>query len=202
VRSLATAMMSGASVHSPLSPVTSEPPDDFTEIRRSPLRCLWLMRMYSVPPDAGDLTYSFHLLSSVSSAGVRLTVLAMRRAGDCVRRPNNDGIEWSKWRRDWDAIVVNHLGMGWVWSAVVAGRRGVVSVFIAHQCEGEARRSMARNFRGNIVRNRPLTKNHEKCDTGFDWSDRGRTLSNAIRQAVNRKCTARAMTSALWRSEC
>ena len=43
---------------------------------------------------------------------------------------------------------------------------------------------------------------YEKCDTGFDWSDRGRTLSNAIRQAVNRKCTARATTSALWRSEC
>jgi polysaccharide biosynthesis protein PslH len=38
---------------------------------------------------------------------------------------------------------------------------------------------------------------YEKCDTGFDWSDRGRTLSNAIRQAVNRKCTARATTSAL-----
>jgi glycosyltransferase involved in cell wall biosynthesis len=27
---------------------------------------------------------------------------------------------------------------------------------------------------------------YEKCDTAFDWSDRGRTLSNAIRQAVNR----------------
>jgi hypothetical protein len=28
---------------------------------------------------------------------------------------------------------------------------------------------------------------YEKCDTGFDWSDRGRTLCNAFRQAVSRK---------------
>ena len=38
---------------------------------------------------------------------------------------------------------------------------------------------------------------YEKCDTAFDWSDRGRTLSNAIRQAVNRKDAARARMSAL-----
>jgi hypothetical protein len=37
---------------------------------------------------------------------------------------------------------------------------------------------------------------YKKCESGFDWSDRGRTLCNAIRQAINRKCTARA-TSAL-----
>jgi polysaccharide biosynthesis protein PslH len=28
---------------------------------------------------------------------------------------------------------------------------------------------------------------YEQCDTGFDWSDRGRTLYDAIRQAVNRQ---------------
>jgi glycosyltransferase involved in cell wall biosynthesis len=57
--------------------------------------------------------------------------------------------------REWDAIIVDHLGMGWVWSAVKAYQRRnarVVSIFIAHQCEGEVRRGMARNFRGNIFR--------------------------------------------------
>jgi polysaccharide biosynthesis protein PslH len=28
---------------------------------------------------------------------------------------------------------------------------------------------------------------YERCDTGFDWSDRGRTLYDALRQAVNRQ---------------
>jgi hypothetical protein len=57
--------------------------------------------------------------------------------------------------RDWDAIVVDHLGMGWVWPWVEAYRHRkptVVSVFIDHRCEKEARRRMARNFRGNILR--------------------------------------------------
>jgi hypothetical protein len=201
-------MMSGASVHSSLAAVTSEPMHDFTEIRRSPMRRLWLMRMYPVPPDAGDLTYSFHLLSSVSSAEVRLTVLAMRRTGDRARSPSDNGIEWVlvphesdrnmagrlaarslfsrlpdvasqyntasfrralrvQMARDWDAIVVDHLGMGWVWPAVEAYRRrkpGVVSVFIAHQREGEARRSVARNFRGNIVRKIGLSVDAAKAD--------------------------------------
>jgi hypothetical protein len=58
------------------------------------MRCLWLMRMYPIPLDAGDATYSFHLLSSVGSAGVRLTVLAMRRTGDRVRSPSDNEIEW------------------------------------------------------------------------------------------------------------
>jgi glycosyltransferase involved in cell wall biosynthesis len=31
---------------------------------------------------------------------------------------------------------------------------------------------------------------YEKCNTGFDWSDRGRTLYNAIQQAVNRQRSA------------
>jgi hypothetical protein len=33
---------------------------------------------------------------------------------------------------------------------------------------------------------------YEKYNTGFDWSDRGRTLCNAIQQAVNRQCAAHA----------
>jgi glycosyltransferase involved in cell wall biosynthesis len=31
---------------------------------------------------------------------------------------------------------------------------------------------------------------YEKCESGFDWSDRGRTLCSAIQQAVNRKRAA------------
>jgi len=31
---------------------------------------------------------------------------------------------------------------------------------------------------------------YEKCNTAFDWSDRGRTLCNAIQQAVNRQRAA------------
>jgi len=38
---------------------------------------------------------------------------------------------------------------------------------------------------------------YEKCESGFDWSDRGQTLCNAIRQAVNRQCAAYARRSAL-----
>jgi glycosyltransferase involved in cell wall biosynthesis len=161
-----------------------------------------------VPPDAGDLTYSFHLLSSLSRAGAQLTVLARRRSGQLTRTARDNGITWAiaPWEsdreiggrlairslfsrlpnvatqynnaafrhalkvqmaRDWDAIVVDHLGMGWVWPAVEAYRRrkpAVVSIFIAHQCEGEARRSMARNFRGNILRKIALTVDAAKAD--------------------------------------
>jgi hypothetical protein len=28
---------------------------------------------------------------------------------------------------------------------------------------------------------------YEKCDTAFDWNDRGRALCNAIRQAIDRE---------------
>jgi hypothetical protein len=69
--------------------------------------------------------------------------------------------------RDWDAIVVDHLGMGWVWPAVEAYRRRkaeIVVVFIAHQCEGDVRRSMARNFRGDIVRKIALSVDAAKAD--------------------------------------
>jgi glycosyltransferase involved in cell wall biosynthesis len=181
---------------------------DLTKIGSSPLQCLWLTRTYPVPPDAGDLTYSFHLLSSLSRAGVRLTVLAMRRTDDRVGSVSDDGIEWvvvpwerareigghlavrslfsclpnvatqynaasfrralrKQMARDWDAIVVDHLGMGWAWPVVAAYRRlkaGVVLVFIAHQCEGEVRRSVARNFRGNIVRKIGLSVDAAKAD--------------------------------------
>jgi glycosyltransferase involved in cell wall biosynthesis len=57
--------------------------------------------------------------------------------------------------------------MGWVWPAVKAYRRrdaGVVSVFIAHQCEGNVRWSMARNFRGNIVRKVGLSIDAAKAE--------------------------------------
>src|SRR6202030_103970 len=55
--------------------------------------------------------------------------------------------------RDWDAIVVDHLGMGWVWPAVQAYRirqAGVISVYIAHGYESDFRRAMAQNFKGHL----------------------------------------------------
>jgi glycosyltransferase involved in cell wall biosynthesis len=69
--------------------------------------------------------------------------------------------------RDWDAIIVDHLGMGWVWPAVEEYQRrkaGVVSVFIAHNCEGAVRRNVARHFRGSIVRKIGLTVDAAKAD--------------------------------------
>jgi polysaccharide biosynthesis protein PslH len=194
--------------HQDLVLVTREAMSDVPRIHKLPLRCLWLTRIDPVRPDAGDLTYSFHLLSSLSRAGVRLTVLAMSRARDCGRRASDDGIEWvavpwdsdreaagrlavrslfsrlpnvamqhntasfrrtlrAQMVRDWDAIVVDHIGMGWVWRAVEAYRRlkpGVVSIFIAHQCEGQVRRSMARNFHGNILRKIALSVDAAKAD--------------------------------------
>jgi glycosyltransferase involved in cell wall biosynthesis len=181
---------------------------DLTEIESSPLRCLWLTQIYPLPPDAGDLTYSFYLLSSLSRAGALLTVLAMRRTDNRAGSANDNGIEWiivpwesdreiggrlavrslfsrlpnvatqynvasfrrvlrKQMARDWDAIVVDHLGMGWAWPVVEAYRRlkaGVVLVFIAHQCEGEVRQSVARNFRGNIVRKIGLSVDAAKAD--------------------------------------
>ena len=37
---------------------------------------------------------------------------------------------------------------------------------------------------------------YETCNTSFDWSDRGRTLRNALQQAVNQRRVARARRSA------
>jgi hypothetical protein len=79
--------------------------------------------------------------------------------------------------KDWDGIVIDHLGMGWVWSAVEAYRRrksDLVSVFIAHQCEGEVRRGMANNFRGNIVR---------KIGLGVDAVKASRLEKKLVRQS-------------------
>jgi polysaccharide biosynthesis protein PslH len=178
------------------------------DVERWPLRCLWLTRMDPVSPDAGDLAYSFHLLSSLSRAGVRLTVLAMRRTGEPTRTAEVNGIEWVivpreggrklgrgaaqrslfsplpnvatqyhtpsfrralrlQMAREWDTIVVDHLGMGWAWPAVQAYQHrkpSVVSVFIAHQCEAEVRRRMARNFRGDVVRKIALTIDAAKAN--------------------------------------
>jgi glycosyltransferase involved in cell wall biosynthesis len=69
--------------------------------------------------------------------------------------------------RDWDAIVVDHLGMGWAWPTVEAYQRrheGVVLVFIAHNCEGDVRRTAAQNFHGNIVRKLGLSVDAAKAD--------------------------------------
>ena len=147
-------------------------------------------------PDAGDLSYSFHLLTSLGRSGVALTVLAIGRAAHSAFRQTADGIDWiliappegpelrgrlalgsifsrlpnvasryktSAFRRElfvqlargWDAIIIDHLGMGWAWRFVAAYRRrnpAVISVFIAHQCEGDVRRQVAQNFHGNIIR--------------------------------------------------
>jgi polysaccharide biosynthesis protein PslH len=43
---------------------------------------------------------------------------------------------------------------------------------------------------------------YEKCDSGFDWSDRGRTLSTALRRAVERKCPVHSRKSAHERAAC
>jgi glycosyltransferase involved in cell wall biosynthesis len=169
---------------------------DFTEIGRSPLRCLWLTRLDPVSPDAGDLSYSFNLLASLARSGVEVTVLTAARRANCARRATADGVEWclfvpkknkrpsgrsALWSlfsrlpnvaaahnarrfrgalhaqlgKEWDTIVVDHLGMGWAWGLVkayLARHPRVVSVFIAHNCESDVRRTMAQNFNGNIFR--------------------------------------------------
>jgi glycosyltransferase involved in cell wall biosynthesis len=55
--------------------------------------------------------------------------------------------------KKWDVIVIDHLGMGWVWQSVEAYCRRdprSISVFITHNCEGDMRRAMARNYRGSV----------------------------------------------------
>src|SRR5262249_30623676 len=154
----------------------------------APLRCLWLTRMDPMPPDAGDLMYSLHLLMALGRAGVQLTVLTMGRSPIGPRKRSANGIEWAivpperdremgrrlalrtlftrmrnvkmqsnpaafrrevqvKMKRVWNGSIVDRVGRGWVGPAVEAYRRrhpAVVSVFIAHQCEGDVRRTMAR----------------------------------------------------------
>jgi glycosyltransferase involved in cell wall biosynthesis len=196
----------------------------FTETGRNPLRCLWLTRTDPVSPDAGDLAYTFHLLSSFSRAGVRLTVLAMRRTGERARTAEAGGIEWiivpwegsgkpargaaqrslfsrlpnvakqydtrsfrralrRQMARDWDAIAVDHLGMGWVWPAVQAYRHrnaGVVAVYIAHGYESDIRLAMARNFNGNIFRKLALQLDALKAGRLERAIVRSATLFSAI----------------------
>jgi glycosyltransferase involved in cell wall biosynthesis len=174
----------------------SESTPAFDETKESPLRCLWLTRVDPTQPDAGDLSYSFNLVTSLGRSGVKVTVLAAARAGNGSQRPAGDGVEWrffvtrrgagrhgrsAVWSlfsalpnvaashktvtfqrelraqlgHKWDAVVVDHLGMGWAWPAVEAYRRrnpDVVSIFVAHGYESEFRRSMAQNFKGDFFR--------------------------------------------------
>jgi len=68
---------------------------------------------------------------------------------------------------EWDAIVVDHLGMGWAWPWLEAYRRrnpAVIAVFIAHQCEGHVRRGVAQSFRGNPLRKFGLHVDALKAD--------------------------------------
>jgi glycosyltransferase involved in cell wall biosynthesis len=194
------------------------------DVERGPLRCLWLTRMDPVSPDAGDLAYSFHLLSSLSRAGARLTVLAMRRTGERPRTAEVDGIEWvivpwegggkpgrgaaqrslfsrlpnvakqhhtpsfrralrREMARGWDAIAVDHLGMGWVWPSVQAYRRrnaGVVLIYIAHGYESDFRRAMAQNFKGYLFHKLALRVDAVKAGRLERGIARSATLFSAI----------------------
>jgi hypothetical protein len=69
--------------------------------------------------DAGDLTYSFYLLSSVSRAGVQLTILAMRRTDDRVGSASDNGIEWVLVPWECDREIGGRLA---VWSCSAAFR--------------------------------------------------------------------------------
>jgi polysaccharide biosynthesis protein PslH len=170
---------------------------DRTQTQKSNTRCLWLTRIDPRSPDAGDLTYSFHLLASLARSGVAVTVLATARWARRAQRPAADGIEWvlvapqyddaelrgrlaprslfgrlpnvaARYKtrafrrelriqlaREWDAIVLDHLGTGWTlpWVRAYQRRNPDASlVFIAHQCEADARWQAARNFRGSPLR--------------------------------------------------
>jgi glycosyltransferase involved in cell wall biosynthesis len=121
--------------------------------------------------DDNGITWAVAPWQSDREIGGRLAIRSLfSRLPNVATQYNNAAFRHAlkvQMARDWDAIVVDHLGMGWVWPAVEAYRRrkpAVVSIFIAHQCEGEARRSMARNFRGNILRKIALTVDAAKAD--------------------------------------
>jgi glycosyltransferase involved in cell wall biosynthesis len=83
------------------------------------------------------------LVRTLPNVGAQYRTAAFRRALS------------SELAQRWDAIVVDHIGMGWAWPAVQAYRcrhGDAISVFIAHQCEGKVRRQVARNFRGHVLR--------------------------------------------------
>jgi hypothetical protein len=152
-----------------------------------------LTRLDPRRPDAGDLAYSYCLLTSLAGAGAALTVLTFTRVRDAAASPVADGVEWvliandaptGGWRairslvsrlpncantyntknfqralgtqlaRDWDVVVIDHLGMGWVWPRVAAHCNRnfrAVSVFVAHNCDADIRRAMAQNYQGNAL---------------------------------------------------
>jgi hypothetical protein len=193
---------------------------DLEETPERRLRCLWLTRVDPILPDAGDLSYSFHLLTSLGRAGVKLTVLSAARAGNRAQRPVADGVEWrlfvpkedwgprgsfalfwglfsrlpniaaryktaefqreldAQLSKEWDAIVIDHLGMGWTWPRVEAYCRrnsSVISLFIAHGCESDIRRTMAQNYRGNVFR---------KIGLHFDARKAGLLESKMVRKST------------------
>jgi hypothetical protein len=57
--------------------------------------------------------------------------------------------------REWDALLIDHLGMGWALPRIEAYCRRnprAVSLFITHNYESDIRRAMAQNYRGNLIR--------------------------------------------------
>jgi polysaccharide biosynthesis protein PslH len=193
---------------------------DLEETPERRLRCLWLTRVDPMLPDAGDLTYSFHLLTSLGRTGVKLTVLAAARAGNRAQRPVADGVEWrlfvpkedsaprgssgflrslfsrlpniaaryktaefqreldAQLTKEWDAILIDHLGMAWTLPRIEAYCRrnsSVISLFITHNCERDLRRTMAQNYHGNIIR---------KIGLHFDARKAGLLEREMIRKAT------------------
>jgi glycosyltransferase involved in cell wall biosynthesis len=191
------------------------------------LRCLWLTRLDPIRPDAGDLTYSYHLLSSLAGAGAHLTVLAVARPGDYPGRRAADGIKWvliaptgagelrgrlavsslfrllpnvavqyktaafrralsAQLARRWDVVIVDHIGVGWTWPRIEAYRRrhpNALSVFIAHQCEGEVRRQVARDYHGNALHRLGMQVDAVKASMLERRIVRGASLFSAITAA-------------------
>jgi hypothetical protein len=55
-----------------------------------------------------------------------------------------------------------------------------------HYLSFESMRELAQGVAAVIERLNSLQQAaYEKCKAGFDWGDRGRTLCNAIREAIN-----------------
>jgi hypothetical protein len=65
----------------------------------------------------------------------------------------------------------------------------------AHYLSFESMRELAQGVAGvidDVERLNSLQQTaYEKCEAGFDWSDRGRTLCDALRHAVNRRLERR-----------
>jgi len=54
-------------------------------------------------------------------------------------------------REAYDAIVVDHLRMGWTLPAVLGGRRSAKVIFRSHNCESDVRRQYAREWGSGIA---------------------------------------------------